>query len=461
VIEMTAVPRVALEPARAASAPHASGDASWSAQHYDLDLHCRVADNRLDGVGRIVGRAERALDALELDLVGLAAVGVTIDGDLAAHAQRPERLAVRSAAPIPAGASFSIEVAYGGSPAPRATPWGEVGWRRGGDGSIAAAQPGAAATWYPCNDRLSERATHRIRITAEQRYRAVATGALVEEATASGRTARTFVTRTAAAPARTALHLGRYLRGAAARPGVPLVAYYPPALGPRVLGELAAVPRMLACFVERFGPYPFDDYTLVVAPDDFAQPRESHAGAVLGARHVDGSSEAERPLAHLLAHQWFGTGLGAADWCHIWLDEGLACYAEWLWSEAAGGATADDLARRHHERLASLPQDFALADVRPEQLADDRIGQRGALLVHALRVAVGDVPFFDLLQRWAAQHAHGAVTTDDFRRLAGAHGRADASLDALLDAWLHEPALPPLPSRARRGGGERSRQRRR
>jgi aminopeptidase N len=460
VIEMTAVPRAPLEPARA-SATHASGDPTWSAQHYDLDLECRVAENRLDGVARIVGRAERELDALELDLVGLAAAAVTIDGAPAAHAQRRERLEVRPAAPIPAGSSFTVEVAYSGSPSPRATPWGEVGWRHGDDGAIAAAHPSAAATWYPCNDRLSDRATHRIRVTAEQRYRAVATGALVEETTDAGRTARTFVTRAPAAPARMSLHLGRYLRGAATRAAVPLVAYVPAALGPRVLAELAAVPRMLACFVERFGPYPFDDYTIVVAPDALAPPRESLAGAVLSADRLDGSPVAERPLAHLLAHQWFGAGVGAADVQHIWLDEGLACYAEWLWSEAGGGTSTDALARRHHELLAGLPQDFALADPAPELLTDDRIGHRGALLVHALRLALGDLPLFALLQAWAGQHAHGAVTTDDFRRLASAHAAPDASLDALLDSWLLEPALPHLPSRRRRGDGERARLRHR
>ncbi|SDR65288.1 M1 family aminopeptidase [Agrococcus carbonis] len=468
---MTAVPRAALEHAHAsashasaypasaspASRPPASGDPTWSAQHYDLELHCDVAVNRLEGVARIVGRAAGDLDALELDLVGLAATAVTIDGAPAAWTQHPERLELRPAAPIPAGASFAIEVAYGGSPAPRATPWGEVGWRHRGEGAIAAADAGAAPTWYPCNDRLSDRATLRIRITAEQRCRAIATGALVEETTDAGRTARTFVTRAPTAPARTSLHLGRYLRGAATRAAVPLVAYVPSALGPRALGDLAVVPRMLACFVERFGRYPFDDYTIVVAPDALERPRESLAGAVLRADRVDGSPAAERPLAHLLAHQWFGAGVGGADLQHRWLDDGLARYAEWLWSEAAGDASTDALAHEHHELLADSPQDFALTDPPPELLVDDRIGHRGALLVHALRVALGDLPFFALLQAWAAQHAHGPVTTDDFRRLAGAHARAGTSLDALLDAWLLDPALPPLPSRARRGRGERAR----
>ena len=41
-------------------------------------------------------------------------------------------------------------------------------------------------------------------------------------------------------------------------------------------------------------------------------------------------------VVHELAHQWSGDCLAVAAWQHIWLNEGFATYAEWLWSEREG-----------------------------------------------------------------------------------------------------------------------------
>jgi len=84
-----------------------------------------------------------------------------------------------------------------------------------------------------------------------------------------------------------------------------------------------------------------------------------------------------------------------------------------------------------------------LSDPGPELMFDDRLYKRGALLLHALRVSVGDDCFFDLLRGWTAAHRHGSVNTEMF--MAHVAERAGAPAADALVAWLDELALPAFP----------------
>jgi aminopeptidase N len=204
---------------------------------------------------------------------------------------------------------------------------------------------------------------------------------------------------------------------------------------------------MLEAFQAQFGPYPFPSYTIVVTEDSLEIPLESQGMATFGSNHADGRGGSERLVAHELAHQWFGNSVGLSTWRDIWLNEGFACYAEWLWSEASRRDSADTMARRAHALLARLPQDLLLGDPGPDLMFDDRVYKRGACLVHSLRLTIGDERFFALLRGWTAARRYGVASTAEFR--AFADGFADAPLDALFDAWLLRtelPALPPRPS---------------
>ena len=89
-----------------------------------------------------------------------------------------------------------------------------------------------------------------------------------------------------------------------------------------------------------------------------------------------------------------GNAVTIRSWKDIWLHEGFACYAEWLWSEASGRDSVDAWAEHYWQRLTDLPQDLLLADPSPQLMFDDRVYTRGALTLHALRRTVGDDRFF-------------------------------------------------------------------
>jgi aminopeptidase N len=423
-----------------------SGDPTFDVESYELDLSYRVRTNRLEGRAVVNAVAAVPTSSVALDLIGLRASRVRVDGDRrTAYAQGPRKVRVVLPRRMEPGERFSIEVTYAGAPAPRRTRWGTIGFEELEDGALVAAQPTGAPTWFPCNDRPDDRARYSITVATDAGYTAVATGALVGSARRGQFEARTFRSDVPTATYLTALHIGRYvstaLPGSAGPAELRVAVVHPPALRIEVATAFAPVPRMMQLFESAFGPYPQDACTLVVTPDELEIPLEAQGMAVFGANHLNPASE--RLVAHELAHQWFGNSVGVARWQDIWLNEGFACYAEWMWSETSGRQNIDEKAARHYARLAVLDQDLVLADPGPELMFDDRVYKRGALMLYALRQRMGESAFAALLREWASAGAGSSVTTADFRalvlRLAG------ADVDELLTAWLDRPELPPMP----------------
>ncbi|GAA1647141.1 M1 family metallopeptidase [Georgenia ruanii] len=433
--------------------PHGSGDIH--VEHYDLDLSYRVASNRLAGTAGLRVRALTDLRAVVLDLAGLRVKAVSVAGaELARYSHRGDRLRLRLAAPVAAGDLLEVSVRYEGHPEPVPSAWGTVGWEELTDGALVASQPIGASSWFPCNDRPADRATYRTAVTTESAYHVLAHGQLVARTARAGTTTWVYEERHPTAAYLATVQIGRYQEVTLADRPVPQRALVPAALRKDAARLLARHGELVAELARLFGPYPFDAYTLVFTDDDLEIPVEAQGISVFGANHVDPADGDERLVPHELAHQWFGNSVSVATWQHIWLNEGFACYAEWLWSPHAGGPDTDALARTWHERLAGLDEDLVLADPGPENIFDDRVYKRGALALHALRLTLGEEAFFALVRDWTDRFAGRSVTTADFRALAGEHAarsggerRAEAVAD-LLTAWLDRPELPPLPARA-------------
>lgn len=427
--------------------PH-SGNGGYGVDSYDLDLRYRVATNRLDAKAVIVATATQELSTFSLDLVRLRAGKVRVNGGKRTRfTQTPAKVVITPERPIGEGATFTVEIDYAGSPAPRRSAWGLVGWEELTDGVIVAAQPSGAPTWFPCNDHPSDRASYRIRVSAEEPYTVVANGSLVSHSFVSGRGTWLYECAEPTATYLATVQIGRYTRRRLDLGVVPVEFAFPAELDARVRADFSPLGDMVDLFSDSFGPYPFPLYRVIVTDDELEIPLEAQGAAIFGENHVDGDGGSERLIAHELAHQWFGNSVGLAAWQHIWLNEGFACYAEWLWSERAGRETADALARRYHAGLRSLPQDLVISDPGPAYMFDDRVYKRGALTLHALRLTVGDSAFFGLLRAWTAEYRMRVVTTADFRAFAAQ--QTGAELEGLFSSWLDAERLPDLPSRGR------------
>ncbi len=428
------------------------GDARYRVHRYELDLDYRPVSNRLSGSARLSAQAGPApLEEIPLDLAAFRIQRVLLDSRTVRYTHRAGKLRIRPAKALAPGTAFTVEVRYTGNPKPVPSPWGGLGWEELTDGALVASQPVGAPSWYPCNDRPADKASYRVAITTPSPYTAVAGGRLLTRTTRASSTTWVYEQPAPTSTYLVTVSLGNYTAvpltdpdpADGRRPPVPQTAYLPARLLPEFTQDFAGQTRMMQFFEETFGPYPFGEYTVVIADEELDVPVEAQGMATFGANHLDGARTSERLIAHELAHQWFGNSVSVADWQHIWLNEGFAKYAEWLWSEHTGGRTAAAHASAAHQLLAGLPQDLLLGDPGRQLMFDDRLYERGGLTVHALRCALGDDAFFRMLKDWATKHRHGAVSTADFTEHAQQY--ASAPLEELFDTWLHEPSLPPLP----------------
>ena len=424
----------------------ANGNFGYRVSRYELDLEYKVNANRLSGAATITAATLASLKTFTLDLADALTVSkVSVNGQRPAQFRHSTgKLHVTLVVGAARGGGHVDHRALRRQPAVPSDPIGEK-WdsKNSPTERLVAGQPNGAASWFPCDDHPSSKASYRIQISTDNPYRAVANGELVSRRTRAAMTTWVYEQAEPTSTYLVTLQIGEYDAHRLAKSPVPMNAALPQRLRRNFDHDFGRQPQMMKLFVKLFGPYPLaTGYTVVVTDDELEIPLEAQGISIFGANHCDGQRTAERLIAHELAHQWFGNSVTVRRWRDIWLHEGFACYAEWLWSEESGGRSAEMWAKYYHQRLKASPQDLLLSDPGPRDMFDDRVYKRGALTLHALRRTIGDANFFALLRDWTTRHRHATAVTDDFTGLAANY--ADESLRPLWQAWLYSTAVPDL-----------------
>jgi aminopeptidase N len=205
-------------------------------------------------------------------------------------------------------------------------------------------------------------------------------------------------------------------------------------------------------FSSLFGPYPFDAYGVVVPNADIGAAMENQTLSLFGrdvlTKRMSDPVAGPIFLAHELAHQWFGNSVTIEQWDDIWLNEGFATYASWLWLEHDEAPVGLEAMVRQSQETVSKSIEPPPGEPGPDHLFGASVYLRGALTLHALRLTVGDDTFFSILSTWTERYEYGNAATEDFIALVKekAVQVAPADVDALFEAWLYQQELPALPA---------------
>ena len=448
-------------PAQAAPAPGGPGvgddyypdygNSGYDVSHYDVRLRYTPATDRLTGTTTILATAQQDLSRLNLDFL-LDVSSVRVNNRPATFTREGEHeLVVTPARPVPAGGALTIVVQYAGVPSAKVGA-GYTAWIRTPDGALAVGQPEIAWWWYPSNDHPSDKATFDVSVSVPDGLEAISNGVQPRPPVREtlGYTRWSWRSVKPQATYLTFLAVGQYdVRTDTSADGLPVFNAYSQLLAPDFrdaaqssVERTVEVTEWLASIA---GPYPFEALGGVVTPPGtlgFAlenQTRPTYSSAFF--RRGSNTSV----VVHEQAHQWFGDSVSLAEWKHIWLNEGFATYAEWLWSEKNEEGTAQEI---FDYLYATYPDDAAIwttapADPGTAQLFGDAVYDRGAMTLHQLRLAVGDDDFFEIVRTWPTVHRYGDVTTDEF--IAFAEKVSGRDLDALFRAWLFTPSKPAVP----------------
>ncbi|ROT34241.1 M1 family metallopeptidase [Micromonospora sp. HM5-17] len=420
-----------------------AGNGGYDVLSYHLRLRYDPATDQLTGDATIEATATQNLSRFNLDLAGLTVSSVRIDDAEARHHRDGAELVVTPAAGIAEGRRFRVRVGYAGTPTLiESSDLGTGGLLHTADGAIALGQPESASSWFPVNDHPRDKATYRIEVTVPDGLVALSNGVPEGTERSGGWTTWRWSESSPMASYLATLVIGNYRVSTGSHAGRPLVTAVAATLpaGGAAERSLARTGEIADFLASRFGPYPFAAYGgIAVADERIGYALETQTRPVYGPAFF---TRGPNPtvVAHELAHQWFGDSLSIRSWRDLWLNEGFATYAEWLWTEHEGGESAQQAFEREY---AATDWSQPALDPGREALFGRAVYQRGALTVHALRRTVGDDVFFRILRDWAAQRRDGTVDTAEF--VAFAERVSGRSLTAFFDAWLTGTTAPPRP----------------
>ncbi|GII77843.1 metallopeptidase [Sphaerisporangium rufum] len=415
------------------------GNGGYDVGHYALKLSYDPAATRLSGTARVTATATQALSRFNLDLHGFTVRSVTVDGRAAGHSRADDELVVTPAQPLAKGARFEVAIDYAGRPEPvrNSSNLGTYGFIPTKDGAFVTAEPNGARTWFPSNDHPADKATFDFDVTVPAGLTVIANGELRgRPVTTGGRTTFSWRETHPMVTYLATITMGRFeVRTGRSPGGLPVYA----ATDPRYREHLDFLYRTSAKVTDYwstvFGNYPFSSTGGVI--DDFSAgyALENQTKPMYGGFQPD-----ESIIAHELAHQWFGDSVSITRWKDLWLNEGFATYAEWLWSEHNGGTTAARSFQDYYGSEQAALWKYPPGVARPDDLFNASVYVRGAMTLHVLRGRIGDDTFFRLLRAWTGEHRYGNATTEQF--IALAEKMSGKQLDDLFDAWLYQPRRP-------------------
>lgn len=364
-----------------------------------------------------------------------------------------------------AGSEHTLIIHYSGTPreAVRA-PW-DGGWVWAKDSLkrnwiTVACQGLGASVWYPCKDYQGDEPDRgaTLSMTVPDSLVAVGNGRLIKKTSGKNGTSTWQWKVTQPINSYNIIpYIGHYVNWEEKLTGAKgaldasyWVLDYHEAISRKHFGRDVA--RMMKCFENWFGPYPFyeDSYKMVEAPH---LGMEHQSAVAYGNRFRDGylgndlsgsgwGTKWDYIIIHESGHEWFANNITTQDIADMWVHEGFTTYSEVLFVECEyGKKAADEYNRGLRANIENKEPIIGPYGVNTEGSGDMYF--KGANLLHTIRQIINDDnKFRQILRGLNEKFYHEITSTKEVEAYIIA--QSGKKLEKVFDQYLRDIRIPRL-----------------
>lgn len=395
------------------------------------------------------------INSLSLDLLSLTVDSVTMHGNPLLYNYNDTLLLVEFSSTINSGTTDSLVVYYHGAPQMDPSGWGGF-YMTGGYyynlGVGFESDPhNFGRVWHPCFDNFVERATYRFEILTDGGNTAYCNGTR-ENVVSVGADSllTTWVMHTeipsylASVAVSSYTHVAQNYYSVLQNQNFPIWLAAKPADTTNLKNSFIHLQDALAAFENYYGPYQWERVGYVLVP--FNSGAMEHATNIAyPLLTANGTTTYETLFAHELSHHWWGDWVTCKTAEEMWINEGMARYAEHLFTEALYGYEQYMSAMRtnHYDvlHMAHINDSgyYALNAVPVKYTYGDHSYNKGADVLHTMRSYMGDANFFAGLHAIQNDFGGGNISSVEF--MEHLNTLSGVNVTDFFNAWIFQPGF--------------------
>jgi aminopeptidase N len=406
-------------------------------RHYTLELDVDIAKQSIAGFVEVSLNLSQKTDTILLDLIHLYKVAnVKVNGKPTLFYQKDDKIFITSPTSGFEAGNKKVKIEYNGIP-PVAIkpPWdGGFTWVKdvaGNDWVSINIQGEGGKMYFPCKDHPSDEPNEGVdmKITIPSNLVVAGPGVLMNVSTKKNKSTYYWKTNYTISNYCILFNIGKYkvakdtyttIEGNK----VP-IEYYVLEVDTAQAKKVIEMKKRDSKILEKyFGEYPWAKEKIGIAevPNSGMEHQTMITFDNKFKYKTIGGQEYSDNLFHEYAHEWWANKVTNKDWAHMWIQEGIATYAEALAMLELGGETAYNTIIDGHRRGVKNRKAMVLGEevTEEEVYSGGDIYGKGSFFMHSLKYLIGDEIFFPTLKKLATDPKYtydNTVTTNDVEKL--------------------------------------------